>query len=361
MSNVTSWNETEIDILVQVWSEVEAKYPALRCSRGAGTLHAKLYAQFSKRCKFTRSSCAVNRAKNRLRIFALFVTKFNEDRRKEGERLWFELSVEEREQRRALLPANIRGLTTSVSQKTFATLLTMERAQRWLESAPADVKQVDDPMDDRSTLSFLSSLPPSPHLALPTEVPKDQDDGEHDLSSMFESTHPSTEQCAKEAEDQLSIGGSESSLCSPLSSFGDDKSSKESNFKRFKPRVQVSPRTHTPEEKETAGQEPQRKLKHRECNALLENMIKLQNKIMRRAESKLRADIEDEVQRSSEMLRSISSNQSDEDVEGNGDAAFVAKVLDMQLQQVQNRFDEFEEWQVREEAANRALLAQRFA
>lgn len=135
MVNVNSWNETELDVLVQAWSEVEAKYPLMRGSRNAHTLHAKLYALFSKRSKFTRTPTALERVKYRLRNFALFVKKFDEGRRKDGGRLWFDLSVDEREQRRKMLPSKIRGLTSSVSRKAFATLLTMERAQRWLETA----------------------------------------------------------------------------------------------------------------------------------------------------------------------------------------------------------------------------------
>ncbi|KAE9026159.1 hypothetical protein PF005_g3559 [Phytophthora fragariae] len=337
MSNVTSWTEAEIDILIQTWSEVEAKYPMLRCPRGSGTLHAKLYALFSKRCKFTRSSSAVNRMKFHLRSFALFVKKFNEERLKDGGRMWFELSADEREQHRPTLPPNIRGLTSSVSGKTFATLLMMERAQRWLGSTPTDVEQLDDAKDARSDNSSLLSLPPSPHPEPPISVAKEEDD-EEGFSSPFESTSPSTEQHAKDEENTFF----DSSSSSPMSIFDEDSWSKYTICK-----------TLSSEEKE---EEPQRQSKHRECNALLEKMIKLQNNKMRRAVNKLRAGIEGEILRNAGMLRSISSNQSGGDAEAIGDAAFVSKVLDMQLQQVQDRFDQFEEKQTSEEVVKRALL-----
>ncbi|POM65534.1 Hypothetical protein PHPALM_18732 [Phytophthora palmivora] len=97
------------------------------------------------------------------------------------------------------------------------------------------------------------------------------------------------------------------------------------------------------------------KIKHRECGILLENMMKLQDKKMRRAVSRLRATVEDEIQRSSEMLHSIISNQF-EDPNSSGDVAFMTKVLNMQKQQVCDRFNQFEEKRTHDEAANRALL-----
>ncbi|KAE9044790.1 hypothetical protein PR003_g5371 [Phytophthora rubi] len=340
MSNVTCWTEVEVDILIQTWSEVEAKYPMLRCPRGSGTLHAKLYALFSKRCKFTRSSTAVNRMKFHLRSFALFVKKFNEERRKDGGRLWFELSADERKQHRPTLPPNIRGLALSVSEKAFATLLTMERAQRWLGITPTDVERLDDVKDASSENSLLSSLPPSPHPEPPISEPKDEEEDEGGFSSRFESTSPGTEQHAKDDEEKTFF---DSCSSSPTSIFDEDSWSKYTTCKTLS----------SEEEKE---EEPQRQSKHRECNALLEKMIKLQNNKMRRAVNKLRAGIEGEILRNAGMLRSISSNQSDGDAEASGDAAFVSKVLDMQLQQVRDRFDQFDPKQKSEEAAKRALL-----
>lgn len=342
MSNVNCWTEAEVDILIQTWSEVEAKYPMLRCPRGAGTLHAKLYALFSKRSKFTRSSTAVNRMKFHLRSFALFVKTFNEERRKDGGRLWFELSAEERKQHRPILPPNIRRLALSVSEKAFATLLTMERAQRWLGSVPTDVEQLDGVNDARSDNSLLSSLPPSPHPEPPISEPKDEEEDEEGFSSRFESTSPSTEQHAQDDEEKTFI---DSCSSSPMSIFDEDAWTKYTTCK-----------TLSSEEKEEEEEKPQRQSKHRECNALLEKMIKLQNNKMRRAVNKLRAGIEGEILRNAGMLRSISSNHSDGDAEANGDAAFVSKVLDMQLQQVRDRFDQFDQKQKSEEAAKRALL-----
>ncbi|GMF29600.1 unnamed protein product [Phytophthora fragariaefolia] len=339
MSNVTSWTETEINILVQAWSEVEAKYPSLRCPRGAGTLHAKLFSVFSKRCKFFRSSSAVNRTKNRLRNFTLFVRKYNEDRQKDGGRKWFDLSVDEREQRRKMLPAKIRGMTSSVSKKAFATLLTMDRAQRWLGgNASAD----NENGNTNTTLntSVVASLPPSP---LSTAMLKDQETSGEGISSLKELSSPSSEQQMNEVEDRLSADDYNSGSCSPLSVFdGDDLPTSKSS----PPKLQVSSTKSQKEIKKAKGS--QRQLKHRDCNVLLENMMKLQNKKIRRTVSKLRAEIEYEIQRSSGMLRSIISNHSEEAVDSD-DAAFVRKVLDVQLEQVQDYFDQFDEERTNEE------------
>lgn len=212
---------------------------------------------------------------------------------------------------------------------------------------PTDSEQHEGAQDTEMSTSFLSSLPSSPHLGPPTATPKDQDAEEDEFSSLFESTSPSTGLRDRGLEEGETP--SEGSSSSPMSTLDED----ESSFKYTIGKTWASTVVNGKRD-----QEPQRTLKHRECNVLLENMVKLQNNKMRRAVKKLRADIEGEIQRSSEMLRSISSNQPDE--EESEDAPFVSKVLDMQLQQVQDRFDQFEEKQNSEEAANRTLLSRGF-
>ncbi|KAI9993214.1 hypothetical protein PInf_015285 [Phytophthora infestans] len=272
MPNVTSWTEVEVNILIQTWAEVEAKYPLLRCPRGSVTLHSKMYALYSKRCPFVRSSTAVNRMKNHMRIFILFVHKFDESSRQRGERLWFDYNPKER---RANAPMRLRGLATTVNQKSYARLMTMERAQRWLVGSSEENQQGDDGM----LRSETRLMPP------------------------------------------VSAG---------RASIGDELS--------------LSSEVSTP-------------CTEQDCHILLENVMKLQDEKMRQAVSKLRADVADEVQRSSEMLLSIIRNQF-EDAESSGDVAFVTKVLDMQTQQIQERFDQFQEKQTRQDAAHRALIGE---
>ncbi|ETM01530.1 hypothetical protein L917_01907 [Phytophthora nicotianae] len=320
MPNVTSWTETEISVLIQTWAEVEAKYPILqRGSVGSVTIHSKMYALYSKRCPFARSSSAVNRAKNLLRIFVLFVHQFNEERRQKGERLWFDINVTER---RDAAPMKLRGLAVTVNQEAYARLMTMERARRWL-AATAEVKQ------ERPRLTQLEAAGVS--------------NGD-ELSLSSEASTPCTEQGADKSESRASIAApqrSSSSSCSPSSLFGDDS--------------ELSCSSSSNTTKSHKKPELPAKLKHRDCNILLESMMKLQAEKMRHAVTKLRTDIIGALQHSSEMLLSIISNQFEEP-ESSGDIAFVTKVLNMQKQQVRDRFDQFEEKQTRQEAENRALI-----
>ncbi|KAG7376604.1 hypothetical protein PHYPSEUDO_013043 [Phytophthora pseudosyringae] len=345
MSNVTSWTETEVNTFVQAWSEVETKYPTLRCPRGAPSFDSKLYALFSKRCAFSRSPTAVNRMKYRMRTFVLFVHQFDEERRQDGGRSWFDLSAAERELRRVMLPPKVRGLTSSVNQEAFARLMKMERVQRWLGEGHASVDEKLQQQDQvlQSGSSFLS--PPSPNAGQEFVTPSN-------------STTLGTQQGSGNGEGQLSVAAprcSHNSSCSSISSGGDDGlpafvSGKDPpstlpSPTEFRGKIQQS----------KTDPEIRGKIKHRDCSVLLENMMKLQDTKMRRAASKLRADIEREIQRSSEMLHSIISNQF-EDPESSGDVAFMTKVLNMQRQQVCERFDEFEEKRNHDEAANRSLL-----
>ncbi|KAF4040883.1 hypothetical protein GN244_ATG06925 [Phytophthora infestans] len=328
MPNVTSWTEVEVNILIQTWAEVEAKYPLLRCPRGSVTLHSKMYALYSKRCPFVRSSTAVNRMKNHMRIFILFVHKFDESSRQRGERLWFDYNPKER---RANAPMRLRGLATTVSQKSYARLMTMERAQRWLVGSSEESQQGDDGMLRSET-----------RLMPPVSAGRASTGDELSLSS--EVSTPCTEQGVDKGESHTFVEAprhSRSSSYSPSSSFDEESEMSASSI----------PKMANPREKFRKLELPE----HRDCHILLENVMKLQDEKMRQAVSKLRADVADEVQRSSEMLLSIIRNQF-EDAESSGDVAFVTKVLDMQTQQIQERFDQFQEKQTRQDAAHRALI-----
>ncbi|OWZ08074.1 hypothetical protein PHMEG_00019444 [Phytophthora megakarya] len=338
MTNVISWTEAEIDILVQAWSEVDAKYPLLRCPRGAGTLHSKVFALYSKRCTFPRSSSAVNHTKHSIRNFVLFVHKFNEDRRKDGGREWFDLSDAEKKQFRPLLERRLWGLAFTIKQKTFARLMAMDRAHRWL----GEVGSTNDRPSEIQVLQAGSTTA----LAQPIQ-----------LSPLSESSSLSTERNAEKGDEQVSFVTlrSRSNSCSSQSS-GDDGKALEFGTSKNLPRISPSatellgkPKP-VQDDSQICG-----KIKHRECGILLESMMQLQEKKMSRAVTKLRASIEDQIHRSSEMLNSIISNQFD-DPGSSGDVAFMAKVLNMQKQQVCDRFDQFEENRAHEEAANRALL-----
>jgi hypothetical protein len=362
MRNVTSWTEPEVNVLVQAWSEVEAKYPSLRCQRGAGTLHSKLFALFSRRSTFARSSNALEHTKNQIRTFFLFVVKHDQERRKEGGRLWFDLSVQEREQRRKLVPRRARGLTTALSQDAFAALLKMERVQRWLGGVPAPAGELKPEAHDiRPDSSFLS--PSQLELKPATRSPSASLVGS--LSPISESNTASTEQDAEKWEEEPPAPArqrSDSSTCSLHSDSEDDGSppatprksvsTEDGSSSSATPRYERAVKTTKTEDKLRLPP------KHRECTILIENMMELQSKKVRRAASKLRADIEGEVQRSAEMLRSIISHQF-EDPESSGDVAFVTKVLKMQQQQVSDRFDQFEEKRARDEDVTRGLLGKR--
>ncbi|KAG7376605.1 hypothetical protein PHYPSEUDO_013044 [Phytophthora pseudosyringae] len=348
--NVTSWTESEITTLVQAWSEVEAKYPLLRCQRGTGTLHAKMYALFSRRSSFPRSSTAVEHAKQHIRGFVLFVINHDKERQQDGGRLWFDLSVGERNQRRRLVPRRSRGLTMAVSKETFVKLLKMERVQRWLggNSTSVSKEEQGDAQDAPSNTSFL----------LPSNQSEQHEGGSsvHDLCPLT----PKREQDGEELEEKFHIpvqDRSDTSTCSLGSDSDDDGSPMPSSSNP--PPSDMLRLTRGEKKKPTTGLELPFQLKHRDCNILLESMMELQNKKMRRAVSKLRADVEGEVERSSEMLLSIITNHF-KDPGSSGDVAFVTKVLNMQKQQLQDRFDQFDAKRVRDEATNRALLGQRY-
>ncbi|KAL3661540.1 hypothetical protein V7S43_013300 [Phytophthora oleae] len=327
---VNSWTEKEINILVQAWSEVEGKNPLLRCERGMASLHTKMYALFSQRSRFPRSSLAVNHAKNHIRGFVLFVVKHDKERLKDGERLWFDLSLEERNQRRNLVPRRSRNMATALSKEAFAKLLKMERVQRWLEG---------------DTIVEAGKEQKEAQPSQPTKLSKKR---KADSVSNVRDFSPNKKQFVEELEGKPHVPvleRSDTSTCS-LYSENDEDSAFSSPEREEKPQA--------------SGLELQSNLKHRDCYLLLENMMKLQVKKMHRAVDKLRANIEGEVQRSSEMLLSIISNQFD-DPESSSDVTFVKKVFNMQQQQLRDRFDQFEEKRTREEADNRAILGQRYS
>lgn len=285
MPNITSWTETEISLLVEAWSEMEAKYPWMVHPRQANALQSKVYAHFSKRCAYSRSALAVKQMKNRLRNIVMFVHKFNQDRRKRGERTWYDLSKEER---RALAPTKLWVSALALNRETYERLMSMDRAQRWVG-------------DGKSDNSFIS-----PDFACP---------------SLSGSSTPSTEQGG---EDKVPVAVAQHADIRPRSTFDH-------------------------------GFGFPTKLKHRDCNILLDNMLKLQVKKMHQSMAKLREDIEGEIQTSCEMLLSIITNQFD-DAQSRGDVAFMTKVLDMQKQQITDEFERFEDKRSRDEAASRALL-----
>ncbi|KAJ8569242.1 hypothetical protein ON010_g6018 [Phytophthora cinnamomi] len=363
---VTSWTEHEIDTLVQAWSEVEAKYPLLRCPRGAGTLHAKVYALFSKRCSFTRSPNAVENAKQHIRNFFLFVVQYDRDRQKDGGRLWYDLSVDERERRRGLVPRRARGLTTALGRKAFAKLLKMERVQRWL-GAGSDKEISEQERRGEAVQANASFL--SPRLESPQPSPITASLLSTAVSPPSGANTPCIEQDTENIEGRFHIPErhrSDSSTCSLQSKSSEECSpmstaSTASQSVPLKTLTRPAPaKNRGKPKKTTADLEVQSNLKHRDCNILLENMMELHNTKVRRAAGKLRADVEGEIQRSSEMLLSIISNQL-KDPKSSGDVAFVTKVLTMQKRQVHDRFNRFEKKRAQDEAECRALVGQRFA
>ncbi|KAG1696413.1 hypothetical protein DVH05_018545 [Phytophthora capsici] len=335
--NVNSWTEKEINVLVQAWSEVEDKYPLLRCERGSGSLHTEMYALFSQRSSFPRSSLAVNHAKNHIRGFVLFVVKHDKERLKDGGRLWFDLSLEERRKRSNLVPRRSRGLTTALSKEAFGKLLEMERVQRWLEG--------DAVVDEKEVVQAESNA----KLSMKRKAKAD--------SPVF----PNKKQVVEELEEKSRFPVHERSDTSTCSLYSDNDQDSAVSTPEREQNPSVSSASSTPErEEKSSALNLQANLKHRDCYLLLENMMELQVKKMHRAVSKLRAKIDSQVKRSSEMLLSIIRNQV-EDPESSSDVAFVKKVFQMQQQQIRDRFDQFNEKRSREEAANRAILGQRYS
>ncbi|KAK1932353.1 hypothetical protein P3T76_012347 [Phytophthora citrophthora] len=353
--NVNSWTEKEISILVQAWSEVEEKYPLLICERGMGSLHSKMYALFSQRSTFPRSSLAVNHAKNHIRGFVLFVAKYDKERLKDGGRLWFDLSLEERKERHKLVPRRSRGLMTAMSKETFGKLLKMERVQRWLDG---------DAVVGGQEQTQAEHVEPESKTKLPM---KRKTDSVSYTCGISPPVFPNKKQLVEELEEKHCFPVQERSDTSTCSLYSDND--EDSAFSTPGREENPSPSSMdsnkdagsaftTPEREEKLPVEFQSNVKHRDCYLLLENMMKLQVKKMHRSVSQLRAKIDSTVKQCSEMLISIIRNQFD-DPESNSDVAFVKKVFNMQQQQIRDRFDQFKEKRTREEADNRAILGQR--
>ncbi|KAG4055834.1 hypothetical protein PC123_g9082 [Phytophthora cactorum] len=356
MPNVTTWTETEINAVVDTWSEVEAQYPFLRNERGKSNLHAKMYALYSQRITFPRTSNAVQNCKQHIREFVLFVAKYDTERQKDGGRLWFDLSVRERDQRRGLVPRRPRGLATSLSKKAFAKLLQMERVQRWLggNTVAKDEEQQEETQEVQFNTSFTSPVQPDPDTK-PSFRPRAGSFGVLNVGDFFPLPESTAEQ-EDELEEKSHVPVQDRSDTSTCSLYSEDEDSLQST-----PESLTMPSTTRAEEdtkKSTTDLGLRPTLKHRDCKLLLEKMMEFQDKTKRRAVAKLRAEIESEIQRNSEMLMSIISDQF-EDPESSEDVAVLTTVLNKQKQQVQDRFEQLEVERARDEAANRALLSQR--
>ncbi|ETP25015.1 hypothetical protein F441_02064 [Phytophthora nicotianae CJ01A1] len=351
MPNVTSWTETEISAIIEAWSEVEAKYPLLTSERGKNNLHSKMYALYSRRVAFPRTPIAVLNCKQHIREFVLFVAKYDKERQEDGDRLWFELSVEERRQRRGLVPRRPRGLATSLSKEAFAKLLKMERVQRWLggDTVPKVEDQREETQEAQFNTSFIAPEPDSD-----TKLSFEPRAGAFGVTSVgdFFPLPASIAAQGEELEEKSRVPVQDRSDTSTCSLYSNDEASPQSTpeslIKSNMPKVEGDTKKGKTELQPT--------LKHRDCNLLLEKMMKFQNKTKRRAVAKLRAEIEREIHRNSEMLLSIVSNQF-EDPENSADVAFLTQVLNRLKQQVQDRFDQFDVERTRQEAANRALLS----
>ncbi|GMF15331.1 unnamed protein product [Phytophthora lilii] len=282
----------------------------------------------------------------------MFVHKFNEERRKDGGPLWFDLSVDEREQLRSIVPKRARGLTSSVSSKAFARVMTMERARRWVVGNNDSTKDQEDNGENfQSGTSFLSPQSETSTEKSTEKQPVADASNERDSPRLSGSNTSSTEHDADRIEDKLPV---------PPASCSDKTTSNGVRGSVSKESTSVVLKSSSPKPmylKMNPDLRP--KLKHRDCNILLENMMELQGIKIRRAASKLRSDLEGEIKRSSDMLHSIMSHQF-EDPKSNGDVAFVTKVLSMQQQQVRDRFDQFEQKRISDEAALRGLLGQRY-
>lgn len=317
------WTETEISLLIQAWAEMDAMYPSTRCKRGTGTYLRKLHALFLRRTAVPRTTGGLKHMQYALRDFVLFVHQFDLDRKQDGGHLWFDMDETQRERYRAAVPFKSRGLTSVLGRETFSRLMQMERAQKWIGAEP----------DNGET-----TAPPSP--------PEASSSGEPDQSSasprLAFSPHLEVE-----ASDAVALDAPEpqEQPSTPKGTQG--------------PKAQPKAAATSVKPKQPKKRKKRRKqYKHRDCNILLESMMELQNKQMRQAFSKLRADVEAEVRRSSGMLKSIISNQLDDP--SGGDVAFVTSMLNKQSTKVKARFDQFEEHRTSAEAANRALVGQRF-
>ncbi|KAF4040884.1 hypothetical protein GN244_ATG06926 [Phytophthora infestans] len=349
MPNVTSWTETEITAIIDSWSEVETKHPLLSSEHGKNrqNLHAKMYALYSQRIAYPRTSCSVQNCKQTIREFVLFVASYDKERLEDGGRLWFDLSFRERHQRRGLVPRRPRGLATSLNKEAYTKLLKMERAQRWLagNSLAKIEEEHQETRGEQLKSSFISPVQPG--------LDSERRVGSFGVSTMGD-FYPLPEAVADQEdamEEKSHSQVQDRSDTSTCSLYSEDEDSLRSSTPESLIRVQ-----DTKEVKTDAGLRPS--LKHRDCKLLLERMMAFQNRTKRRAVAKLRAGIESEIERNSEMLLSIVSSQS-EDPESRKDVAFLTKVLSMQRQQVQDRFDQFEAERIHEEAANRALVSQR--
>ncbi|RLN70384.1 hypothetical protein BBJ28_00018677 [Nothophytophthora sp. Chile5] len=312
------WTESEVTLLVQAWRQVATKWPPLQRRWEAGTFEDKVHTLLSQRSRFLHSPAAILRQQKRILEFGKLVHRFNEARRVEGGRLWFDLTTEERERVKPLAMTRLTLLTT-LNRESFATLVKMGvLTEPSLESpAPLGSQQVQDQAPDASLHPQGSqSSPPAAiaHGAVLNQV------------------------------NDASRGGPRARSHKTLQ----------------QERSPASSRPSGDQVEQGAARKRHPKAKHRECKDLLVSLMERQNKIFQRAVQDLRADLEGDIQRNAEMLRSIASDRF-EGPGSSGDANFVARLLETKQRQVRDRFERFQEARARDGASNRAHVEQCFA
>ncbi|RLN70385.1 hypothetical protein BBJ28_00018676 [Nothophytophthora sp. Chile5] len=101
------------------------------------------------------------------------------------------------------------------------------------------------------------------------------------------------------------------------------------------------------------------KSKHSDCKAVIDRMVQRQSQRLERAIRELRVDVERDVRRSAEMLSAIFFDRLGKPGL-QGDATFVARLLEIQQQQVSGRFARLQDAHDRQEPVDLELLDNRF-
>ncbi|RLN68229.1 hypothetical protein BBJ28_00006038 [Nothophytophthora sp. Chile5] len=317
LSTKQPWTESEVTLLVRAWRQVDTKGPSLQRRWAAGRFEEKMHTLLSQRSRFLHSPASIHRQQMRILEFGKLVHRFNEARRAEGGRLWFDLTTEERERGKPLAMTRL-ALVTTLNRESFDTLVEMKvLMERGLESPAAlDSQQAQDQAPDTSLRPQCSQSSPPAAIA-----------------------HSAVLNQGNEASRERPRVRSHKAL--------------------QQERSPASGRPSGGQVKQGAARKRHPKAKHRECKDLLVSLMEQQNKRFQRAVQNLRADIEGDIQRSAEMLRSVASDRF-EGPGSSGDANFVARLLETKQRQVRGRFDRLQEAREREEASNWAHVEQCF-
>ncbi|KAG1696412.1 hypothetical protein DVH05_018544 [Phytophthora capsici] len=379
------WTEEEMSILIEAWKQVEVNAKDFHPTRNkvSGGCDHRIMQRLPQRFTQRRTACAISVQRYKVYEVIRAINQFDEKQQSIGGQLWVNLSKEERA--KVPMPARVRKTSNLLTQKSYNMLLKLKSVRKWSKirrvikpkpevsltytlpqrnchscwSGPqvrALVRSWSHAMKSSGTSveafgrqrSFSSATAYTPwnHSTLSAWRKMKRLAASYLFIQDFNTRHAPAKwfQLSDETQnvwlDWNALPADFEDISQEI--FNEihsvdfpDEDNKRPNRRIQSPHLPDSSPVEVPKARKQACDN------HRECNSFYEHMERLQEKQFSQDMQRLRTEIQRDIRQNTDMVRDIFFERLGNPKE-NGDASFVANLLNDQHRQVRNQFAQFQ-------------------